>query len=186
MSKEMITIYRYIMNGYHVLHLPGHHLADKQGNVYEHRLIAEKILNRNLNPNEVVHHIDLNRKNNSVENLMIFKTEADHTRFHKQNLNLAYAHKEKDVWVVEPITLICPICGGYKSYKSKKCATCYRNERLKRSNRPPKDVLETLIYELPFTKIGQKYHVTDKAVKKWCQYYNLPCKSSEIKQLKAI
>lgn len=49
---------------------------------YEHRLIAEKkILKRKLKKNEVVHHIDGNRENNSVKNLVVM-IKNEHDRLH--------------------------------------------------------------------------------------------------------
>jgi uncharacterized protein YjcR len=38
-----------------------------------------------------------------------------------------------------------------------------------------------LIRITPFTKIGEKFGVSDNAIRKWCDKYNLPRKSSEIK-----
>lgn len=35
---------------------------------------------------------------------------------------------------------------------------------------------------MSFVAVGKKYNVTDNAIRKWCKYYNLPNKSSEIKQ----
>lgn len=35
---------------------------------------------------------------------------------------------------------------------------------------------------MPFTTIGKKYNVSDNAVRKWCDKYNLPRKASEIKK----
>jgi uncharacterized protein YjcR len=33
---------------------------------------------------------------------------------------------------------------------------------------------------MPFTKIAEMYNVSDNAVRKWCDKYNLPRKKSEI------
>lgn len=49
--------------------------------VLEHRFFAEKYLGRKLDPNEVVHHVDENPKNNSRENLSIMSRET-HGRLH--------------------------------------------------------------------------------------------------------
>ena len=35
---------------------------------------------------------------------------------------------------------------------------------------------------MSFTAIGKKYNVSDNAVRKWCDKYNLPRKASEIKK----
>lgn len=51
------------------------------GYCWMHRKIAEKILNRKLTFNEVVHHIDCDGQNNSLENLIVM-SRSDHRKFH--------------------------------------------------------------------------------------------------------
>lgn len=50
--------------------------------ICEHRLVMEKFIGRHLTPNEVVHHINNNRSDNRIENLMLFSSRADHVRHH--------------------------------------------------------------------------------------------------------
>jgi len=54
---------------------------------HAHRVVAEQKLGRKLKKNEVVHHIDGNRRNNNPDNLMVFSSSADHMRYHAQIRN---------------------------------------------------------------------------------------------------
>lgn len=46
----------------------------------EHYLVMEKEIGRKLLPEEIVHHIDGNKKNNQIENLILFPTYSDFLR----------------------------------------------------------------------------------------------------------
>ena len=48
--------------------------------ILEHRRVMEKHLGRYLKPEEVVHHIDGNPRNNSIDNLKLYKSQSDHIR----------------------------------------------------------------------------------------------------------
>lgn len=48
----------------------------------EHRVVAEQMLGRPLKPEEVVHHINGNKRDNRPENLFIFPSQSAHTRWH--------------------------------------------------------------------------------------------------------
>lgn len=49
---------------------------------HEHRVVAEQMLGRVLNPAEVVHHIDGNPRNNEPENLFVFSSQKEHAEHH--------------------------------------------------------------------------------------------------------
>ena len=53
----------------------------KFGSRHEHRVIVEKSLGRKLSFNEVVHHLNHNRKDNRLENLQVM-LRSEHTRLH--------------------------------------------------------------------------------------------------------
>lgn len=68
-------------HGYVQIHKPNHPYCDDRGYVYEHRLVIEKQICRYLSTNEVIHHIDGNKLNNSLENLRLM-TNEEHSKFH--------------------------------------------------------------------------------------------------------
>ena len=50
--------------------MPTHPNAGVQGHVYEHRYLVEQALGRLLSKDEIVHHKDGNKLNNSIDNLV--------------------------------------------------------------------------------------------------------------------
>lgn len=70
-------------SGYVAVYMPDHPRAGIKRTVYEHTLVMERILGRYLEKGEVVHHIDLNKSNNSPDNLMLL-TNEEHARLHGQ------------------------------------------------------------------------------------------------------
>ena len=58
-------------DGYYGIWKPEHERADNQGYVYEHTLIAENKYGRLPNKNEVIHHINLDKLDNSENNLWL-------------------------------------------------------------------------------------------------------------------
>lgn len=108
-SNERISSY-----GYKLIKCSNHPFANSDGFVFEHRLVAEKHLlteensidvdnKRYLSPKYVVHHVDRNHLNNSVENLLVL-SKGDHQRLHnkedanllKDYLNRFVANKKKE------------------------------------------------------------------------------------------
>jgi len=68
--------------GYRVIYCPDHPFAWSTGYVYVHRIIAEIKIGRILQPEEKVHHINENKKDNSPENIKIL-TQSEHSKLHK-------------------------------------------------------------------------------------------------------
>jgi len=68
-------------NGYVAIYCPTHPNSSKRKTVYEHQLVMEEYIGRYLQPGEIVHHIDGDKKNNSIENLLLM-TSSDHMKLH--------------------------------------------------------------------------------------------------------
>lgn len=49
----------------------------------EHVLVMENHLNRKLKKGESIHHIDVDKQNNNINNLCIYTNEQDHKNMHK-------------------------------------------------------------------------------------------------------
>lgn len=95
-KNPLFVGYRTIHCGYYWLYMPDHPLAcDSSGKrIREHRVVAEKYLLTSFNsvkidgklylsPKFDVHHINFNKLDNRVENLMVL-TRAEHSKLHRE------------------------------------------------------------------------------------------------------
>lgn len=72
------------VGGYIKIIVGNHTRADRDGYVFEHLMVMEKHIGRPVLESECVHHIDGNRENNKISNLMLFPSRGAHIRFHHQ------------------------------------------------------------------------------------------------------
>ena len=82
----------------------------------EHRLVFEKHLGRPLDSKEVVHHIDGNKSNNKLSNLMLFPTKSAHTKYHIQKGDLKLQAGENKKILING-KLKCHLCSRLKEPK---------------------------------------------------------------------
>lgn len=183
-------------NGYPGIYEPDHPRANKNGIIDIHYLIAEEILGRPLKPTEVVHHIDEDRNNFEVDNIMVFDSEASHTCYHnckRYNTDMKLT-RVAGVWRCESLTpmhhlgkyqdtkyWVCPKCyGPMKSRTASMCEKCYTE--MKASSIPTKaELLIELSNFKSFKELGRKFGVSDVAVRKWCKKYGLSPHSKDYK-----
>lgn len=79
----------------------------------------------------------------------------------------------------------CSRCGKIIATNSKYCVEC--SHLLHRKvDRPDREKLKKEIRNVSFVQLGKKYGVSDKAISKWCKYYNLPSTKKEIKKYSDI
>jgi hypothetical protein len=70
-------------NGYYYVLMPDHPNANRSGYVAEHIVVITEHIGRPLNHGEVVHHINLNKHDNRLENLAV-ATRPEHADWHNQ------------------------------------------------------------------------------------------------------
>lgn len=78
------------IKGYILINSPNHPFSNCSGYVLEHRLILEAHLNRYLDREETVHHINEIVDDNRLENLQLFKTSPEHTKHHRSLKSLSH------------------------------------------------------------------------------------------------
>ena len=78
----------------------------------------------------------------------------------------------------------CSECGKEISKGSIKCIACESKSRIVPLEQMPvsREELKELIRNKSFTQIGRDFGVSDNAIRKWCEKFNLPRKKSEISQ----
>ncbi len=192
----------YIRDGkYKMIYLPDHHKADSAGMVYEHQLVAEQILGRQLEDGEEVHHKNHNKLDNDPQNLIVFKTKRDHTTYHayedesnlikltdgsfivnRDKIDIQVLDNNKNKIYIKRYN-VCPLCGGLKSETSTICINCYNKYRAR--NVPSREELEKGVYNFSMVKLSKLYSVCDKNIAKWCDKYGIDHSYNGIKELRS-
>lgn len=73
----------------------------------------------------------------------------------------------------------CIDCGKTITKQAIRCNSCENKSRIQ--EKPiSREELKQLIRTQPFTQIGLQFNVSDNTIRKWCDFYNLPRKKTEI------
>lgn len=80
--------------GYKLIHVPDHPYCDSRGYVFEHRLVYEAYLTKLngiktiLHPSIIIHHLDHNKLNNKLNNLILTNRKEHLIKYHYNELIL--------------------------------------------------------------------------------------------------
>ncbi|MET3505454.1 HNH endonuclease [Halalkalibacter oceani] len=179
------------INGYKLIYMPKSKMAMKsenwKGYIYEHRYIASKIIGRDLSQTEVVHHIDGNRNNNNIENLLVLSSGSDHRILHC-GLPYELIYNGDGTFRCELLRFkLCKHCGSpinstkeNRIYCSKEC---FRQElkHISKSSIIEKEELHNLLIHNTFEEVGRLLEVSSNTIRKWCKKYEMSTKSSDYK-----
>lgn len=131
-----------------------------------------------------IHHKDGNWKNNRPENLQVLCPNCHSLTQNYKILNKGNSDRERSDTIARKKFNICLDCGKMIYTDSIRCRDCEAKHRTVPLDQMPitREQLKQLIRTTPFTQIGKQFGVTDNAVRKWCDKFNLPRKSSVIKK----
>lgn len=162
---------------YKYVYDPSNELASDSGKLYEHTYIMCQHIGRKLTTNEVVHHIDRDRSNNKLENLLLL-TKEEHGLLHwleREYLPQGSIKSKQDLERYKHL-----------AYETRKCLHCTTNFKVskfsdrnycskscgyfaKRKFDLSKESLEYLVWKYPTTEVAKRLGVSDVAITKRCK-----------------
>lgn len=129
-----------------------------------------------------IHHKDGDYRNNEEDNLQVLCPNCHSLT---ENIKGANRNSERNREGYVSRKNYCKDCGVEICSTSIRCRTCEAQSRQK--DLPvSREELKHLIRTMPFTRIGEKFGVSDNAIRKWCLKLQLPMKSSDIKRFSDI
>lgn len=140
---------------------------------YEQVQEIQQILIADIDGN--ISHTELAKKYNvhkdTIRDINVGRTWKTEELQYPLHLSKYDSRKPKQIYYCE--------CGREKYKNSLQCKECWikKNQQGIISREELKEKIRTL----PFTVIGKEYNVSDNAIRKWCDKYNLPRTKKEIK-----
>ena len=123
-----------------------------------------------------LHHKDGNHYNNDFNNLQILCPNCH--AIQENNSGAGVKIKKRN----DSNKKFCIDCHIEISQKAIRCKSCASKEKYKdnEKNLLSREQLKFLIRTKPFVQIGKEFNVSDNAIRKWCDTYNLPKTKKEI------
>lgn len=148
-----------ILNDYVVVYQP-----QRNGWVYEHIFVLEQA-NIDIPDGFEVHHLDGDRSNNNLGNLIVLSS-SDHTKLHNWmrlcGLNLKELRENRLNSKEPKQELLCKHCSKtLKDSQVKFCSTSCMNKN--RAKMPAKEI----VLNSSVSDLAETYEVTPKAVRAW-------------------
>jgi len=185
--KKIIKLGNKLLMGYKYFYDSTHPLAyGCNGCILYHRHIMSIHLNRWIKKHELVHHINENKLDNRIENLRL-TNRSEHGKIHRKpkigfrackcgqtfisKTSIKCPKCRRKTRKANPLYYnICPQCHcvfetthKYQRFCSQDCSHVEQKRFI-----ISKEELTNLIQQLPMTKIGKMFGVSDTAIKKRC------------------
>lgn len=130
-----------------------------------------------------LHHKDGDHYNNNLDNLEILCPNCHSQENNNSGAGTNY-NKQKEQKEEKPrVKYYCTECGVELTAERKTglCMSCYKKS-LRVAERPEPKQLAHEIVTTSFVAVGRKYGVSDNAIRKWCDEYQMPRKKEELKK----
>lgn len=165
-------------DGYRMILAEDHPFADVKGYVREHRLVMESSIGRFLDPKEVVHHIDGDRSNNSIENLKLYASNAYHL---SDAHGLKIPDQERYIALYESGMSAREIGKEIgvdhhavaKSMRKSGVKTRTKEEAVRNPNMPQDDEIREMLKTMTFSEIADKIGIGLMHVKAYAKYHGI-------------
>lgn len=121
-----------------------------------------------------LHHKDGCHYNNNFDNLQILCPNCHAIQENNSGANIKRTVKKNENFCID-----CNVAISENAVRCKSCASKVRHKDSAK-NLLSREQLKVLIRIKPFTQIGKEFNVSDNAIRKWCNTYDLPTTKKEI------